>query len=91
MGLLLCHLQASYIIFSKESNSGFHPRMFLAFSLVAIRTAGSPLLLASSLAGISNPVTFLATSITYLTEYPLPFPKLNMSLLFPFLKYSSAL
>ena len=89
--LFLCQFQASSIIFSKESNSGFHPSTLLAFSLLAIKTAGSPLLLGSSTAHISKLVTFLATSITSLTEYPFPLPKLNISLLLPFLNYSKAL
>jgi hypothetical protein len=42
LGLLLCHLQASLIIFSSESNSGFQPNTLFAFSDDAINVAGSP-------------------------------------------------
>lgn len=61
-GLFSCHLQASAIIFSRESNCGFQPNTLFAFSDEAINVAGSPARLSFTSAGIEWPVTFLTVS-----------------------------
>ena len=68
----------------------FQPRIFFAFSLEAIKTAGSPALLSSSTALIGFPVTFLAVSMTSFTVNPTPFPRLKMLLSLPSIKYFTA-
>jgi hypothetical protein len=70
LGFFSNQFHADLIINSKSEYLGFHPKSFLILLELAINTAGSPILLPTSLIGIFFPITFSAVFITSLTENP---------------------